>query len=183
MGSLDAQSTTAMQMAFKFLLYDVPLAVVVFFAWSVGESYTRERWGELAGFVRRHPSPRSAQRHRRPLRLQWRSLRAGHRRCRIPHRRDPARVHLAHPSTGIGTAVIVQLGGPFLLLLFAAFDAVIFPITSLFFLSWTNRHRVLWIGMIAAIAFGVIGGVCDVPIDPLLRGVALRIRRHRIDRR
>ena len=59
MGSIDAQATAAAQMAFKFLLYDMPLAVVVFFAWSVGESYTRERWGEwLASFdaiLRRDP--------------------------------------------------------------------------------------------------------------------------------
>ena len=56
---IDARSTAAAQMAFKFLLYDIPLAVVVFFAWAVGESYTRERWGEwLASFdaiLRRDP--------------------------------------------------------------------------------------------------------------------------------
>ena len=51
MGTLDAQMTAVSNMGFKFLLYDIPVAVVVFFAWSVGESYARERWGErLASF-------------------------------------------------------------------------------------------------------------------------------------
>src|SRR5436190_1310269 len=59
LGSIDAQKTAAVQMGFKFLLYDLPLAVVAVFAWSVGESYARERWGErLASFdsiLRRDP--------------------------------------------------------------------------------------------------------------------------------
>jgi Stage II sporulation protein E (SpoIIE) len=62
----------------------------------------------------------------------------------------------------------VQLGGPVLLVLFAALDAVIFPITSLFFMSWANGRRLLPIGMLAAIAVGVICSVCDLPVDPLL---------------
>src|SRR5205807_10299519 len=79
----------------------------------------------------------------------------------------PLTMGMAHPTMGIGTDVAVQLGGPFLLLLFAAVDAVIFPVTSLFFMSWTNRFPLLWIVMIAAIAVGVVSSVCEVPIDPL----------------
>src|SRR4051812_1886348 len=168
LGSIDAQTTAAAEMAFKFLLYDIPLAVVVFFAWSVGESYTRERWGEwLASFdaiLRRDPLNATVGRSVFNGVLFAPAIAA----AAFLVGAIPLAFHLAHPSTGIGTAVVVQLGGPFLLILFAAFDAVIFPITSLFFMSWSNRHRVLWIGMIAAIAFGVIGGVCNVPIDPLL---------------
>jgi len=171
MGSLDAQTTTATQMAFKFLLYDVPLAVVVFFAWSVGESYTRERWGEwLASFdaiLRRDPLNATVGRSVFNGVLFAPAIAA----AAFLIGAIPLALHLAHPSTGIGTAVVVELGGPVLLILFAAFDAVIFPITALFFMSWSNRHRVLWIGMIAAIAFGVIGGVCNIPIDPLLPGM------------
>ena len=44
---------------FKLLFFDVPMAVLVFLAWAVGESYARERWGErLASFdaiLRRDP--------------------------------------------------------------------------------------------------------------------------------
>jgi hypothetical protein len=168
MGSLDAASTTAAQMAFKFLLYDVPLAVVVFFAWSVGESYTRERWGEsLASFdaiLRRDSLNATVGRSVFNGVLFAPAIAAASFVAGV----IPLLFHFAHPSMGVGTEVFVRLGGPLLLILFGAFDAVIFPIISLFLMSWTNRHRVLWIGMIAAIAIGVISGVCNLPIDPLL---------------
>jgi hypothetical protein len=168
MGSLDAASTTAAQMAFKFLLYDIPLAVVVFFAWSVGESYTRERWGEwLASFdaiLRRDPLNATVGRSVFNGVLFAPAIAASALLVGL----IPLATHMAHPSMGIGTEVAVRLGGPFLIVLFAAVDAVIFPITSLFFMSWTNRFRLLWIGMIAAIAVGVVSSVCEVPIDPLL---------------
>jgi len=168
MGGLDARSTTAAQMAFKFLLYDVPLAVVVFFAWSVGESYTRERWGEwLASFdaiLRRDPLNATVGRSVFNGVLFSPAIAA----AAFVTGLIPIAMQMAHPSMGVGAEIEVQLGGPFLLLLFAALDAVIFPITSLFFMSWTNRFRLLWIGMIAAIAVGVVSSVCEVPIDPLL---------------
>ena len=45
--------------ASAFLFYDIPLSVLVFLAWSVGESIARERWGDrLASFdaiLRRDP--------------------------------------------------------------------------------------------------------------------------------
>ncbi|HSY49640.1 MAG TPA: PP2C family protein-serine/threonine phosphatase [Thermoanaerobaculia bacterium] len=168
MGSLDAPSTTAAQMAFKFLLYDLPLAVIVFFAWSVGESYTRERWGEwLASFdaiLRRDPLNATVGRSVLNGVLFAPAIAAAAFLAGV----IPLGLQLAHPSVGIGTEVAVQLGGPLLLILFAALDAVIFPIISLFFMSWTNRYRVLWIGMIAAIAIGVVSAVCDLPIEPLL---------------
>jgi hypothetical protein len=168
MGSLDAQSTTAAQMAFKFLLYDVPLAVVVFFAWAVGESYTRERWGEwLASFdaiLRRDALNATVGRSIFNGVLFAPAIAAASFVAGV----IPILLHQGHPSIGVGTEVFVRLGGPLLLVLFAAFDAVIFPILSLFLMSWTNRHRVLWIGMIAAIAVGVISGVCNIPVDPLL---------------
>jgi len=168
MGSIDAQATAAAQLAFKFLLYDIPLAVVVFFAWSVGESYTRERWGEwLASFdaiLRRDPLNATVGRSVFNGVLFSPAIAAAAFLTGL----IPLLVGIAHPSMGVGTEVAVQLGGPILLLLFAAIDAVIFPVTSLFFMSWTNRFRVLWIGMIAAIAVGVISSVCEVPIDPLV---------------
>jgi len=59
LGSLDASGTTWANFGFGLLFVQLPLAVLVFLAWSVGESYTRERWGErLASFdaiLRRDP--------------------------------------------------------------------------------------------------------------------------------
>ena len=39
----NAQYTALADMGFKFLLADLPLAVIAFLAWAVGESYARER--------------------------------------------------------------------------------------------------------------------------------------------
>src|SRR5437764_8015285 len=105
MGSLDAQSTAAAQMGFKFLLYDLPLAVVVFFAWSVGESYTRERWGEsLASFdaiLRRDPLNATVGRSVFNGVLFAPAIAAS----AFVVGAIPLAFHLAHPSSGVGTEV------------------------------------------------------------------------------
>ena len=168
MGSLDGQTTAAAQMAFKFLFYDIPIAVVVFFAWSVGESYTRERWGEwLASFdaiLRRDPFNATVGRSVLNGVLFGPAVAA----AAYLTATIPLALHTAHASMGSGSEVVVRLGGPILCILFAALNAVVFPVTTLFLMSWTNRHRVLWVGMLAAIAIGMIFTVCEVPIEPLL---------------
>jgi hypothetical protein len=168
MGSLDGQTTAAAQMAFKFLLYDIPLAVVVFFAWSVGESFTRERWGEwLASFdaiLRRDALNATVGRSVLNGVLFSPAIAAS----AFLTGAIALALGLAHPSMGSGTEIAIRLGGPFLIVCFAALDAVIFPIISLFFMSWSNRRRLLWMGMIAAMIIGVVCSVCDVPVDPLL---------------
>jgi hypothetical protein len=51
LGSLDGRWTTWAAAGFRFLFYDLPLSLLVFVAWSVGESVARERWGaRLASF-------------------------------------------------------------------------------------------------------------------------------------
>src|SRR2546423_10975462 len=99
-------------MASKFRLSDLPLAVVVFFAWSVGESYARERWGDrLASFdslLRRDPLNATAGRSVlngvlfAPAVAAAAFLSAG----------IALALRLAHVSEGTGTSVHVQLGGP-----------------------------------------------------------------------
>ena len=50
-GSIDARQTTWAIFGFRFLFYDLPLSLLVFAAWAVGESNARERWGaRLASF-------------------------------------------------------------------------------------------------------------------------------------
>ncbi len=46
LGGIDARQTTWAVAAFRFLLYDLPLSLLVLVAWSVGESTARERWGD-----------------------------------------------------------------------------------------------------------------------------------------
>src|SRR5512140_150584 len=51
LGGADALITAVSVGGFKLLFWDLPVAALVFFAWTVGESYARERWGDrLASF-------------------------------------------------------------------------------------------------------------------------------------
>lgn len=51
MGMLTRQQTTWMVGLWNVVLFTLPVALAVFCAWSVGESWTRERWGgKLAAF-------------------------------------------------------------------------------------------------------------------------------------
>jgi hypothetical protein len=165
-GSIDAQQTAAAQMGFKFLLYDLPVGVLVFFAWSVGESVARERWGErLASFdalLRRDPFNATVGRSLVNGVMFAPAVAA----AAFVGGLIPLLVGKAHPALGIGSEVEVILGGPVLLLLFAAIDAVIYPVLSLFVLASTHRRRILAIGVVTIILIGMVGAVCDVPTEP-----------------
>ncbi|HEX3582180.1 MAG TPA: PP2C family protein-serine/threonine phosphatase [Thermoanaerobaculia bacterium] len=174
-GSIDAPTTAIVYMTFKFLLYDLVMAVVAFFAWSVGESYARERWGErLASFdalLRRDPVNATTGRSvligvlcapavaAAAFLVGWIPLAFG----------------LVHVSSGIGNDIELDLGGPVLLLLFSLLDAILFPLIALFLLAWTHRRRVLGVGVVATLAIGMIGAVCDMPTDPYLHRLAFDI--------
>jgi Serine phosphatase RsbU, regulator of sigma subunit len=166
LGSIDAQQTALAQMAFKFLLYDIPFAVVVFFAWSVGESYARERWGErLASFdalLRRNPF--NATVGRSVINGVFCAPAVAAAAFLIGA--IPLWLKLAHPALGSGSGMEITLGGPSLVLLFSALDAIAYPVLALFLLAWTHRRRVLPLGILAVIIVGMIGGVGDVPTDP-----------------
>jgi hypothetical protein len=169
MGGIDAQKTALVQMSFKFLLYDLPLAVLTFFAWSVGESYARERWGErLASFdsiLRRDPLNATAGRSVINGVLFAPAVAAAAFLAAL----IPLTLRIAHVTDGTGTAAQVQLGGPMAVFLFAAVDAIVYPVLAMFLLAWTHRRRVLAIGVIAVIALGMVGAVCQAPIDPFLQ--------------
>jgi hypothetical protein len=166
MGSIDAQQTAAAQMGFKFLLYDLPVGVLVFFAWSVGESVARERWGErLASFdalLRRDPFNATVGRSLVNGVMFAPAVAA----AAFLGGLIPLLLGKAHPALGVGSEVEVILGGPVLLLLFAAIDAVIYPVLSLFVLASTHRRRILAIGVVTIILIGMVGAVCDVPTEP-----------------
>jgi hypothetical protein len=166
MGSLDAQQTAMAQMGFKFLLYDLPLGVLVFFAWSVGESVARERWGDrLASFdalLRRDPFNATVGRSLvRGVLFSPAVAAAAFLSGLIP-----LVFGAAHPALGIGSEVELALGGPLLLLLFSACDAVIYPVLSLFVLGSTHRRRIQPFGILVIVILGMVGAVCDVPTEP-----------------
>src|SRR5438067_7449518 len=151
-GGLDAQQTAFAYMVFKFLLYDLVVAVLVFFAWSVGESYARERWGErLASFeavLKRHLFNATVGRSLLIGILCAPAVAAAALVSGI----IPVALQIAHVSGGLGTDAQLDLGGPPVVLLFSICDAIIFPVLALFLLSWTDRRRLLWIGILATIA-------------------------------
>jgi serine phosphatase RsbU (regulator of sigma subunit) len=165
-GGLDAQQTAITYMSFKFLLYDLVLAVLVFFAWSVGESFARERWGErLASFdaiLRRDLFNATVGRSLLRGALLAPALAAAAFLTAL----IPLRLGTAHLGQGIGTDSIVQLGGPLLALLFSLIDAIWFPLVALVLLAWAHRKRLLPAGVAAVIAVGMAGGIFGMPIEP-----------------
>jgi hypothetical protein len=167
-GGLDAQTTAWTYMAFKFLLYDLVVAVLVFFAWSVGESFARERWGErLASFdaLLRH-DPFNATVGRSVVNgLLFAPAVAA---AAFVSGSIALALKVVHVSLGIGTDMFVNLGGPLVALLFSLLDALVYPVLALCFLAAWARRRKLPVGIIIVVVIGMIGAVCDVPTDPFL---------------
>jgi|GEM_PF-306016 len=169
MGSLDAQATMFGQMAFKLLLADLPLAILIFFGWSVGESYARERWGErLASFdalLRRDPFNATVGRSLLIGLLCAPAVAAASYLVGL----IPLTAGIAHAALGQGSAMVLYLSGPFSLLVESAIDALLYSVVAvLFILAFAHRRRVLWIGVVVSLLLGALGGLAELPIDPSL---------------
>src|SRR5262249_22090227 len=130
LGSLDAPQTAMAQMGFKFLIYDLPLAILAFFAWSVRESYAGERLAPSDEVLRRDPlNPPAGGSVLNGVLFAPVVAAAAFVAALIP-----LSLRLAHVAAGTGTGVQVELGGPLLVVLFAALDAIVYPILALFLL-------------------------------------------------
>lgn len=167
LGSIDAQQTAWAVAGFKILFVDIPVAVLVFFAWAVGESYARERWGErLASFdaiLRRDPVNATVGRSVLTGMLTAPALAA----MALLVGAIPLLLGWAHPVRGDGTNMILFLGGPIVAVLNAAFDAISAPVVAiLFVLAFAHRRRALWLGILVAAALLTIGAVSSPPIGP-----------------
>jgi len=163
---LDAPTTAWAMAGFKFVLLDVPLALVVFLGWSVGESYARERWGErlasLDAILRRDALNATVGRSLLRGTLAAPAVAA----CAFLAGLIPLLLHKGWPSLG-GTQYAVEEFGPSLIDVYAASDAVAIPIAGiLFVLALAHRRRVLWLGILVSIVLGVVAGVVNVPIQP-----------------
>jgi serine phosphatase RsbU (regulator of sigma subunit) len=166
---VDAQQTMLAQLGFKFLFYDLPNAVLVFFAWAVGESYARERWGErLASFdaiLRRDPL--NATSGRSVLFGLLFAPAVAATAYAIGY--IPLALGLANPYLGGGSQIIAFLGGPVAVVLVALLDAISYAVVGiLFIVAAANRRRILVIGILIAIAFASTGGIAELPINPYL---------------
>ena len=167
MGSLDAEMTSWVTMAFKLLFADIPLAVVLFLAWAVGESYARERWGErLAAFEA-------------ILRRDFLNATVGASLLRgalfapavaaagLAVGAIPIALGYAWPNWDSSVPILYS-GGPVYAIVKAASQSALITIGAvLFILAWTHRHRVFWLGLIASVVLGIIAGTTTPPVDPL----------------
>ncbi|HEY0787314.1 MAG TPA: PP2C family protein-serine/threonine phosphatase, partial [Thermoanaerobaculia bacterium] len=169
MGGLDARLTALSQLGFKVLFLDLPLALLTFLAWSVGESFARERWGEklasVDALLRRHPFNATV----------GESLLAGW--LLAPAVAASALLVAALPLT-VGWAaprvtdpeffIWGSAGGPATAVLMALGEAILFPpVAFLFILAWFHRRRLLPVGVLLAILLGAAWQVVSVPIEPL----------------
>ena len=168
LGNIDAQQTAWATGGFVLLFIHLPMAVLVFLGWSVGESYARERWGQrLASFdALLHRDVLNATVGRSLLRgvLVGPAVAAA---ALIPAL-IPLAMKIAHTTQGSGSTDILYLGGTITPFLSSAYDAFVFPVTAiLFLLAWSSRRRALPIGIAAAIVFGTLGcGIAEPPISP-----------------
>lgn len=172
MGSVDARTTSFAVTAFRILFADIPTAVLLFLAWAVGESFAAERWGQrLAAFeaiLRRDALNATV----------GRSLLCGALLAPLVAAAAlgigaiPTLTGHADASWNGGTAAVLFLGGPAAVLFGSAANALLVSIGAvLFILAWSNRFRLLWLGILVAMVMGVIAETAPPPIEP----VALRM--------
>ena len=166
-GAISARATAWAMMSFKILFADLPLAVLVFLAWAVGESYARERWGDkLAAFeaiARRDPFNATVGRSL----LEGALFAPAVAGAALGIGAIPLLTGLGWASHTGGTFDILYAGGPVYALLRSAGDALAASIGGLLFLlAWTHRRRVLWLGVVMTIALATLVGTAPPPIDP-----------------
>lgn len=158
MGGMDAPTTALAIFAFKFLFFDIPVAVMIFLAWSVGESYARERWGDrLASFdaiLRRDAINATVGRSVLTGLLTTPAVAA----ASLAVSAIPIFTGLAHPILGpTRDLVLATSGGPLTAVIAAALDAIVLPVTAfLFMLALASRKRVLAVGILFAAVFGAL---------------------------
>ncbi len=162
---IDGRWTAVTVCAFKFIFYDLPVAVLVFFAWAVGESYARERWGErLASYDA-------------ILRRDWLNATVGRATLHgvlfapvvaaaaFAVGAIPILFGWAHPT--IGPTAYIFNSGPVTPVLGAAIDAARGAVVLLLFvIAFFARKRLLPLGFVIAAAVGSIWTIFEMPLDP-----------------
>ena len=174
LGSADARTTTLAVAGFKLLFYDIPLSVLVFLAWSVGESIARERWGErLASFdavLRRDPLNATVGGSLLSGLLAAPAVAAATLLVpALPVARGWVFARLGSGSSEALNAV----AGPLGVVLDTALDALLFSCVGLLFLlAAFHRRRLLAVGAVLTGAFGVLMGILAPPVGPFGRALA-----------
>jgi hypothetical protein len=175
LGSIDNRTTTLAIAGFRFLFYDIPLSVLIFLAWSVGESFARERWGErLASFdalLRRDVRNATVGGSLLDGLLAAPAVVAAALLVPAPAYRAGAVWARLAPGTRDGLNAI---WGPLAVNAGAALDALFFASAGLlFFLAFFHRRRLLAAGVVLAALFGTLMGVLPPPVAPFGRSLAV----------
>ena len=174
-GGTDAFGTAAANVAFKFLFLDLPVALLVFLSWAVGESIARERWGDrLASFDAVL---------RRDLRnaTVGGSLLAGVLLSPLVAAAAllpplvPVLLGKARLTLGDDVAlVLASEAGPLTAILGAALSALPLAVTGLLFgLSAFHRRRATALGLLVAAVVGPVVGAALAPVAPLSLQIGL----------
>ena len=169
MGSIDAQQTSFAMIGFKLLFIDLPMAVLVFLAWAVGESYARERWGHrLASFdaiLRRDPVNATVGRSLLTGILVAPAVAAAALLVGF----IPLLLGRAHLEAGPGSQMMLYLGGPAASVLNSAIESLMTAVVAiLFVLAFAHRRRMLPLGIVVALILITLGSVCAAPIGPFV---------------
>lgn len=168
LGGTDAFQTTIAQAAIKLLFLDLPLATLVFLAWSVGESYARERWGErLASFdalLRRDAFNATVGGSLLAGLLLAPAVGAA---ALVPFLPALA-LGRAHPVLGeLSGLVLASEWGPATMVVAALALAIPTAVVALLFtLSAFLRRRLVGVGLLAAAVVGSALGLGLAPVGP-----------------
>jgi hypothetical protein len=171
--ALDGRATMMAMVAFKFIFYDLVVAAVVFFAWAVGESYARERWGErLASFdaiLRRDAINATVGRSvLQGLLFAPLVAAAAYAVGAIPLLTGAARATIGP------TMYIMGMGGPVMPIVASAVDAIRASVVLLLFIiAFFARKRLFPLGVLVAAAVGAVWLVTELPLEPAWYGMLL----------
>jgi hypothetical protein len=169
-GGTDAPLTAVVMAAFKFFFYDMPVAILIFLAWSVGESYTRERWGHrLAAFdaiFRRDPLNATVGHSLLD------GLMAAPAVAAASLATGAIAIYSGMANASLGNQAEFMLlgsrGGPLSVIAFSLFGALLIAVPSfLFIIGARHRKKALPLGIGLALIVGTIFGTVAPPVSPL----------------
>ncbi len=174
-GPLDAPRTALAMGGFRFLFFELPVAILLFVGWSVGEGYARERWGHrLASFdsiLRRDPFNATAGKALL-IGLTLAPLVAA---AELFLAAIAVLLKVASPALGTGSlSLLASSGGPFTLIVYTTNFALLVGVVAIMFvLASLRRFRSVWFGVALACLVGVMIGMNLAPLQPEIPKVLL----------
>ncbi len=174
MPGMDAKTISVVIAFLFFITFYLPLAILIFLAWSVGESIARERWGErLASF--------DALCRRDPLNATTgRSLLTGLSFSPVVAASTLLigliGIQMGHAYPGFGNSrmsFFSSYGGALTMLTDALLYSILTTVVSfVFILAYFSRRNLLPLGFLMAVAFATLFNVADPGLAPAWMNIA-----------